>query len=166
LPAPQRCGRRQAELIWRRSSPRTLDSASSDAWFAAFVAGNVKAEDIAQRRLRPGYRVAFDAWLATGPEHNPNAPRGPAYMPQYVIPQQATGKIDDAKAEKAFAQGESAGGTSDKYVRDTVFLATVLFLVGISGHFRIRQARYALVGIGLALLTFSVIQLAGLPAPP
>jgi hypothetical protein len=145
---------------------RTLDSASFNAWFSAFVAGNVKAEDIAERRLRPGYRAAFDAWLATDPAHNPNAPPGPSYMPQYVIPQQATANTYDAEADKAFAEGQSAGGTSDKYVRDTVFLATVLFLVGISGHFRIHQARYALVGIGVLLLAFSIIQLAGLPAPP
>jgi hypothetical protein len=145
---------------------RTEDSASFNAWFTAFVAGNVKAERIAERRLRPGYRVAFKAWLATDPAHNPHAPPGPSYMPQYVIPHQATGKTDDAAANKAFAEGNSAGGTSDKYIRDTVFLATVLFLVGISGHFRIRQARYALVGFGVALLVFSIIQLAGLPAPP
>jgi hypothetical protein len=145
---------------------RTADSASFNAWFAAFVAGNVNAERIAARRLRPGYRVAFDAWLATDPAHNPNAPPGPAYMPQYVIPQEATANTDRAAADKSFTEGASAGGTSDRYVRDTVFLATVLFLVGISGHFGIRQARYALVGIGLALLAFSIIQLAGLPAPP
>jgi hypothetical protein len=30
-----------------------------------------------------------------------------------------------------------------------VFLATVLFLVGISGHFRIRQARWGLIIVGL-----------------
>jgi hypothetical protein len=145
---------------------RTEDSASFNAWFTAFVAGNVKAERIAERRLRPGYRAAFEAWLATDPAHNPNAPPGPAYMPQYVIPQQATGNADDAKADSATAEGQSAGGTSDKYIRDTVFLATVLFLVGISGHFQVRPARYALVGFGLALLAFSIIQLAGLPAPP
>jgi hypothetical protein len=145
---------------------RTQDSASFNAWFTAFVAGDRTAERIAVRRLRPGYRLAFDAWLATDPAHNPNAPRGPAYMPQYVIPQQATANTEDTEADKAFAEGQSAGGTSDNYIRDTVFLATVLFLVGISGHFRIRQARYALVGFGLALLAFSVVQLAGLPAPP
>ena len=56
--------------------------------------------------------------------------------------------------------------TADKYIRDTVFLATVLFLVGISGHFRIRAARFGLIGVGAALLVFAVIQLTGLPAPP
>ncbi len=46
---------------------RTLDSVSFNARFAAFVAGNARAERIAERRLRPGYRPAFHAWLATDP---------------------------------------------------------------------------------------------------
>lgn len=145
---------------------RTLDSASFNAWFTAFTAGNVKAEQIAANRMRPGYRVAFNAWLATDPAHNPKAPPGPAYMPQYVIPQEAASAADDARANAAFTTGSADGSTSDKYIRDTVFLATVLFLVGISGHFRIRHARVGLICIGVLLLVFAVVQLFGLPAPP
>ena len=145
---------------------RTLDSVSFNAWFTAFVAGNKRAEQLAQNRLRPGYRPAFNAWLATDPAHNPNAPPGPSYMPQYVIPQETQANELDAEADAAFTKGSDAGGTADKYVRDTVFLATVLFLIGISGHLKLRQARVGLVSIGLILLVFSVIQLAGLPAPP
>ena len=145
---------------------RTLDSASFNTWFTAFVAGNAKDERLAARRMRPGYRPAFNAWLATDPAHNPNAPPGPAYMPQYVIPQEAAAKAFDARADAAFAEGAHAGSTADKYIRDTVFLATVLFLVGISGHFRIRSARLGLIGVGALLLVFAVIQLLGLPGPP
>lgn len=145
---------------------RTLDSVSFNAWFSAFVSGNVKAERLAVKRMRPGFRPAFDAWLATDPAHNPNAPPGPAYMPNYVIPQAAGSAAADRAANVAFATGSDAGETSDKYIRDTVFLATVLFLVGISGHFRVRQARYGLIGIGALILAFAVVQLVGLPAPP
>jgi hypothetical protein len=145
---------------------RTLDSVSFNAWFSAYVSGNRKAEQLAVKRMRPGYRPAFDAWLATDPGHNPNAPPGPAYMPQYVIPQAAQSAAADKAANIAFAAGSDAGETSDKYIRDTVFLATVLFLVGISGHFRVRQARYGLIGVGALILAFAVVQLLGLPAPP
>jgi hypothetical protein len=145
---------------------RTLDSASFNAWFTAFTAGNANAERLAVRRMRPGYRPAFNAWLATDPAHNSHAPPGPAYMPQYVIPQEVASRSYDAQADAAFAEGSHAGSTADKYIRDTVFLATVLFLVGISGHFRIRGARFGLIGIGAALLIFAVIQLLGLPSPP
>jgi hypothetical protein len=145
---------------------RTLDSASFNAWFTAYTAGDAEAERLAQRRMRPGYRPAFKAWLATDPAHNPNAPAGPSYMPQYVIAQDAAAKAHDRLATAAFAKGAEAGSTADKYIRDTVFLATVLFLVGISGHFRVRQARLGLVAVGGCLLVFAVIQLLGLPGPP
>ncbi len=145
---------------------RTLDSVSFNAWFAAFTAGNANAERLAEKRLRPGYRPAFNAWLATDPAHNPKAPPGPSYMPQYVIPQEAAATAYDAQADVEFTKGSEAGATGDKYVRDTVFLATVLFLVGISSHFPLRQARYALIGVGTLILAFAVVQLLGLPGPP
>ncbi len=145
---------------------RTLDSVSFNAWFSAFTAGNAVAERLAEKRLRPGYRPAFYAWLATDPAHNPHATPGPSYMPQYVIPQEHAANADDAEADASFVEGSEAGATGDKYVRDTVFLATVLFLVGISGHFPLRQARYALIGVGTLILVFAVVQLLGLPGPP
>ncbi len=145
---------------------RTLDSVSFNAWFAAFTSGNVPAQHLAERRLRPGYRPAFYAWLATDPAHNPHAPPGPSYMPQYVIPQEHAATVYDAQADVNFSKGSAAGATGDKYVRDTVFLATVLFLVGISSHFPLRQARYGLIGVGALILVFAVVQLLGLPGPP
>jgi hypothetical protein len=145
---------------------RTLDSVSFNAWFAGFSAGNANAQRIAEKRFRPGYRPAFKAWLATDPAHNPHAPPGPAYMPQYVIPQEQLSFAYDGEADGLFLKGAQAGATSDKYVRVTVFLATVLFLVGISGHFPLRQARYGLIGVGGLLLVFSVAQLLELPGPP
>jgi hypothetical protein len=87
-------------------------------------------------------------------------------MPQYVIPQEHAANADDAEADSSFAKGTEAGAIGDKYVRDTVFLATVLFLVGISGHFPLRQARYGLIAIGALILVFAVIQLLGLRTPP
>jgi hypothetical protein len=87
-------------------------------------------------------------------------------MPQYVIPEATAATAAERQADASFTEGSDAGSTADKYIRDTVFLATVLFLVGISGHFRIRAARYGLIGVGALLLVFSVIQLLGLPEPP
>jgi hypothetical protein len=145
---------------------RTLDSVSFNAWFSAFVAGNSNAERLAEKRLRAGYRPAFSAWLATDPAHNPNAPPGPSYMPQYVIPQEAASRRYDAHADAQFSKGNASAATGDKYVRDTVFLASVLFLVGISSHFPARGGRYGLISIGVIILAFSVIQLAELPGLP
>jgi hypothetical protein len=116
--------------------------------------------------MRPGYRRPFQAWLALHPLKNPNAPPDPSYLPQYRIPQEAQGRALTAKADHYFEEGQSAAGTADKYVRLTVFLAAVLFLVGIGSRFPVRVARYGLVVVAAVLLVVSVVQLLGLPGPP
>lgn len=145
---------------------RNLDSSTFEAWFAAYTAGNQEAMALATRRFRPLFRVAFEAWRATKPEENPNAPRGPTYMPQYRQPNLARARALDKRADEKFDEGASAGQTADKYIRSTVFLATVLFLVGISTHFPLLGVRYALIGLAAVLLVVSVVQLAQLPRPP
>ena len=147
-------------------SLRNFDSSTFEAWFAAYTAGNERAMAVAERRFRPEFRVAFDAWRATNPESNPRAPRGPTYMPQYRQLELARAARLDREADAAFAEGVEAGERSDDYVRTTVFLATVLFLVGISTQFPLRGVRYGLVAVGAVLLVFSVVQLGQLPGPP
>jgi hypothetical protein len=147
-------------------SLRNFDSSTFEAWFAAYTAGSERAMAVAERRFRPEFRVAFDAWRATSPESNPQAPPGPSYMPQYRQPELARAVRLDREADAAFARGVEAGERSDDYVRTTVFLATVLFLVGISTQFPLRGVRYGLVAVGAVLLVFSVVQLAQLPGPP
>ena len=145
---------------------RNFDSAAFDAWFSAFTARNDQAMKVAVHRFRPEFRVAFDAWRATKPETNRNAPRGPTYMPQYRQPLLDNAAALDQRAEKASEAGAAAGETSDKYVRTTVFLASVLFLVGISTHFPLHGVRYGLVGLAALLLLASLVQLTQLPGPP
>ena len=87
-------------------------------------------------------------------------------MPQYRVPQESQARTLNAQADALFTEGQTDAATADKYVRLTVFLAAVLFLVGISSHFPVRSARYGLIGIAAALLVVSVVQLLGLPGPP
>ena len=145
---------------------RNFDSSTFNAWFAAYTAGNEQAMAIAERRFRPQFRVAFDAWRATKPETNPNAPPGPTYMPQYHQPGLARATELDQQADEAFAAGSEAGSTADDYVRTTVVLAVVLFLVGISTQFPLRGVRYGLIALGTVLLVVSVVLLSQLDRPP
>ena len=145
---------------------RNFDSSTFDAWFAAYVAGNRTAMAIAERRFRPAFRLAFDAWQKTDPEHNLSAPPGPTYMPQYKQPDLDRAAQLNAQADRDYQQGAKAGSNGDDYVRVTVYLATVLFLVAISGRFTLRGARYSLVVVALIVLLFALGTLATLPRPP
>ena len=145
---------------------RTLDSVAFNPAFAALTAHDPAALRLAVRRLRPGYRPVFRAWLAQHPLTNPHAAPGPSYLPQYRIAQAAQSRRLDGEADAAFLEGRKAGQTSDDYVRLTVLLATVLFLVGISSHFPVHVARYGLIGMALVLLAGAFVGLASLPGPP
>src|SRR5580765_437042 len=145
---------------------RSYDSSTFESWFSAFIAGNKTGMRLSERRFRPDFKVAFLAWRATNPDTNPEAPRGPTFMPQYKRPGAAKARTLDERAKASFHDGERDGSTSDKYVRLTVVLASILFLVGISTHFPYRSVRYGLIGLSIALLVLSLVQLSALPLPP
>jgi hypothetical protein len=127
---------------------------------------NPLKEAIAVRRFRPAFLVAFNAWMATDPLHNPHAPPGPTYMPQYKLPEQARATALDNAATAKFDTGNNAGLISDNYVRITVFLAAVLFLVGIGSSFKLHAVRYALITFGSVLLVVSAVLILRQPGLP
>jgi hypothetical protein len=144
---------------------RLGDGLAFNAWLGAHALGNSTAEEIAARRFRPALRVAFDAWLATDPDTNPDAPPGPQAMPEYEEPDRERARELRAEGEELFAEGSEQGETGDDYVRTTVYLASVLFLVGISTQFPVRAARYGLLVIAAVILIYSVSELIRLPKP-
>jgi hypothetical protein len=148
------------------AADKEFDSLAFNAWFGAAAIGNQQAMKIAERRFRPEFKVAFDAWIKTDPLNNDNAPPGPTYMPEYKLPQLEEADKLEAEADHLSEEGAKAGETADRYVRVTVFFASVLFLVGISGHFRVRAARYGLIGTAIVILTISIALLVTSPWPP
>jgi hypothetical protein len=147
-------------------SLRNFDASTFNAWFIASTLNSPQKEAVAERRFRPQFRVAFNAWMATDPLHNPHAPPGPTYMPQYKLPALAQAKALDNKATARFNAGSQAAQTGDNFVRITVFLAAVLFLVGIGSSFKLNGVRYALITFGSVLLVLSIVLILRQPGLP
>ena len=132
---------------------KLLDVATFNTWIQAKREGREKLAALYIRRFSPEFKTAFDAWLATHPFSNPNAPPGPSFMPQYTNPQIAQGNALNDDATAIFEEGTQARETSDDYIRTTVVLATVLFLLALSQRFRVRGVRIAvLIVCGLLML--------------
>ncbi len=148
------------------TSLRNFDSSTFNAWFIAYTLNSHRKEAVAEHRFRPAFRIAFNAWMATDPLHNPHAPPGPTYMPQYKLPSQAKADALDRTADAKFAEGNKAGLVSDNYIRITVVLAAVLFLVGIGSSFKLPGVRYVLIVVGTVLLIGSVVLILQQPGPP
>jgi hypothetical protein len=157
----------------RAESVRASDLADAELtvdveYFAIWLDGASQGEEDLQQRVedsfRPEFAVAFDAWQATDPFVNPDAPHTPFEMEEYSV---AAAQDTDAlrsEAERAAGEALDANQTGDNYVLTTVLFASVLFFAGISTKFQGRRIKLALVVLGLAafiagasiLLTFPV----------
>jgi hypothetical protein len=134
-----------------------------NAWLLATTTGDAAAANLLEKRFTDNYAVAFDAWLKTDPLTSDDAPPGPMYMPQYHNRfDEKAGQLNQ-EASTAFEAGASARDTAEKYVRVTVFLAMVLFLIAISQRFRIKRVRIALLGVGVAFLAVAMTMLLSYP---
>jgi hypothetical protein len=126
---------------------RMYDASTVVEWMKAEAGGQHKLAELFERRFRPEFRVAFEAWKRTDPLNNPNAPAGPLMMPEYHNAKSEEAAKLESKAAEFFQQGAKDRDISDAYVRATVLLATVLLLTAISQRFRTEGVR-----IGLAIL--------------
>jgi hypothetical protein len=142
---------------------KLLDVSTFNTWIQAKQAGNEQLAALYVRRFSPEYKVAFDAWLKTDPFHDPSAPPGPAFMREYVNAKDVEGQRVNEEASVTFNEGTEARETADRYVRQTVLLATVLFLVAIAQRFKFRAVRTTAGVIALVLLVYAVSGIVTLP---
>jgi len=142
---------------------KQYNAATVVEWLKAEAHGESKLSEFFERRLLPEFKPAFEAWKKTDPLHNPNAPAGPILMPEYrdAIGEQAAAK--NKEATELFDEGTHAREIADNYVRVTVGLATVLFLVAMSQRFHSQRIRVMLVVISFALLTLPLWRILTLP---
>lgn len=134
-----------------------------NGWLQAHSDNDTKLMTQYERRFTPDYAVAFNAWLKTGPFTNPKAPAGPGAMPQYDNPYFDKATKLNNQASATFDQGTAARDTADKYVRDTVLFASVLFLVALAQRLKVRGARIALNVVAFGLLVYVLTSVLILP---
>jgi hypothetical protein len=139
------------------------DASFFTAWLQAHEAGNRQLETMLENRFTPEYATAFHDWLALDPFTNPGAPPGPGYMPGFANPAMTKAAKLNAQASAYFAEGTDARETANKYVRQTVLFASVLFLVAIAQRFRLRGVRIGANALAFALLIYTIYGVGSLP---
>jgi hypothetical protein len=142
---------------------KLLDVSTFNTWIQAEQAGNKELAALYMRRFSPEYHVAFEAWLKTDPFKSPNAPPGPSFMPEYHNPKTEQAAHLNAEAAKVFDEGTESRDTADRYVRQTVLLATVLFLIAVAQRFRVRGVRIAADVVAVTLMIFAIAGVLVLP---
>jgi len=125
-------------------------------WAAAISTENQMLADFLYQRFPPTLKTASDAWLATQPLQNPDAPSSPFVMPEYQLPERAEAAAWAAEATVQWEQAETADQIADRYVLLTVLFASVLFFAGIAGKFQSRLIDIAMLALGLLVLLAGV----------
>jgi hypothetical protein len=142
---------------------RLYDTSTFGFWLQEKAQGDEADAKLFERRFRPEYRPAFAAWLRTDPFHNPNAPPGPFLMPQYRNAAAERAAALERRASAAFDEGTRAREKGDKYLRNTVLLATVLFLTALAQRFKVESVRIGLLAVCAVLLVIAIVFIATYP---
>ena len=132
-------------------------------WINAYAVGDVRLTHFYQTRFRDEFKPAFDAWLATDPENNQDAPPSPFAMPEYVLAKNLEAEELQKQAQDQFAAGEAANEIDDRYVLNTVILASVLFLAGLASQVKSLLMRSSIVVFALIILAWGLYSIIILP---
>jgi len=140
-----------------------VDVALFTQWVDAYARDETELADFYRDRFRAEFQPAFQAWAATRPRTNPDAPLSPFDMPQYKLA--ASAQADDLEAE-AKAASERVGRfiqRADNYSLAVVLFAVSLFFAGISTRLRSSTPRIVVLGLGYTLFLGSLIWIATFP---
>lgn len=114
-------------------------------------------------RFRGEAKTAFEAWRATSPFTNPNAPMHPfvtnLYQPQLLEAARAA----TAESQKLWDEAGEAGRVARGYVLITVLLASALFCGGTAPKFEGLWVRRSVLAMGLGAFVFAMARLLSLP---
>jgi hypothetical protein len=142
---------------------RNLDVGLFTNWANAYAQGNELLTNFYQERFRPEFVPAFEAWIATKPLQNPDAPPSPFAMPEYVLGLDVQAAQLEQEAAETFAEGQEANQISDDYVLNAVLLASVLFLSGVAQRFNVRAIRILIIALAIIVCVIGLYNVATYP---
>jgi len=124
-------------------------------WVDAYVAGEQELANFIEKNwFSDELKAANDAWLATDPVGNPEAPASPFEMPEYQSFYLNVSRSYDTLASSYRDDALDSNQRSDNYVLLAVLFATVLFFAGICTKFKRRWMQISF--LMLAIVIFGV----------
>jgi hypothetical protein len=132
------------------TAQKQVDVATFMQWVNAYALDQKQLADFYFRRFRAEFKPAVNAWIATKPVRNRNAPLTPFVMPQYKLAASRDAERLEADAEALSAKGRTDVQRATDYVLGVVMFAAALFFAGMSTKLRTNRLRIALLCVGIA----------------
>ena len=133
-------------------SQTQVDVATFIAWADADQRGETEIAEFYVSRFRPEFHTAYEAWLATRPLSNADAPPTPFAMDEYQVSAKDEAERLDAAAEALAALVRLNIQRSSNYVLTVVLYAVVLFFAGMSTRLKNQRLRWVMTIAGCVVL--------------
>ena len=114
-------------------------------------------------RFRDEFVPAVDAWIATNPVDNPDAPKTPFDMEEYVVAKSVEANALSTLADEKAQDARDANQNGDNYVLTMVLFASVLFFSGVSSKMGSHRNQLLMLSFGMIVLVVGIVILVSLP---
>lgn len=140
-----------------------IDVAVFTQWVNAYASGDRRLSDFYLARFRKEFKPVVEAWIATKPLKNANAPLTPFAMPQYRLAarEEATRLEQQADAWSAIARRNVQRSTN--YVLGVVLFAAALFFAGMSTKLPSKRLGVAMLTMGVVVFVSTLVWIAVSP---
>jgi hypothetical protein len=140
-----------------------VDVATFTQWVDAYARKETQLADFYFKRFRKEFKPAVNAWVATRPLKNPNAPLTPFAMPQYKLAAAAEAKRLDAEAEISSATVRRNIQRASNYILGVVLFSVALFFAGMSTKLSDIRLRKLALSLGYVVFLGTLIWIATSP---
>ena len=140
-----------------------IDVATFMQWVDAYALGETTLRDFYRKRFRAEFKPAVNAWVATRPLRNADAPLTPFAMPEYSLEAAADAERLEAEAAAFSEVARRNIQRADNYTLCVVLFAATLFFAGISTRLETPTARIAILGLGCFVFLATVVWIATFP---
>lgn len=140
-----------------------VDVATFSSWVDAYARKDMLLADFYFKRFRKEFRPAVQAWIATRPLRNPDAPLTPFAMPEYKLQARADAARLDAEAAVSATGVLRDIQRSTNYVLAAVLFATTLFFAGVSTKLPTARFRRIVLCLGVIVFVGTLVWVAASP---
>lgn len=145
------------------NSQTEIDVATFTQWVDAYARNETELAAFYRRRFREEFKPAVEAWIATRPLRNPDAPLTPFATPQYHLAANVEAERLQAKAGVEAAVASRNIQRATNYVLGVVLFSAALFFGGISTRIGNPRARAVVLGLGCVVLLGTLAWIATFP---
>ena len=144
-------------------SQTQVDVATFIQWVDARAQRDVQLEDFYVARFRDEFKPAFNAWLASRPFTDADAPPTPFAMPEYrLAAKEEAEQLDKASAASAAVVSRNIQRAAN-YVLGVVLFSVALFFAGMSTKLTRPALRIVMLVVGCLLFLGTATWLATFP---